>query len=416
MDKILRFIISCTLLSMAWMHIFGQFQSFDKAESLGNGLVKVQSSGRWGITDEDGTLKLSVEYNEPFFMNGKAVITEYGSNVLYGYVDSVGNVFQLPPYRINQSFPFITDDMLAIQENKTNGKWGYLNINSMKPIPIVIEKLGKIQDKAFKNIGINGKGTKDVFVIDYATPFNEGIASIYIERSGWHQIDQTGKERFKDADRQPALFRTSLNKGECLIFNHRGVILCSELPDHTAGILRYIDNKPVEIKKYSNGLRYPYMVINNGSKLIMDGRFRADKYENFATGDSVIFIERPPVIVKVEEPKDSFNLSRDLKVEFASTTVSASAKGVASITLNLSNKGEFPSDTIKVTLATKGAKDKIWTGIIPPGATEKITLSVPARFAKASISKTINWVVSSREDELKGDKLVTLRRYKPGKR
>lgn len=72
----------------------------------------------------------------------------------------------------------------------------------------------------------------------------------------------------------------------------------------------------------------------------LNTKFQADKYENVHSGDSIIFIERPPVIQKVEEPKDSFILDRDIKVTLSKKSVSAGAKGTAAITVNISNVGE----------------------------------------------------------------------------
>ncbi|MCM1081516.1 MAG: WG repeat-containing protein [Muribaculum sp.] len=346
---------------------FAQTSRFDEKVDLGNGLFKVKANNRWGLIDKNGNLILSIEYNEPLFMNGKAVLSKYGSQQIDGIVDSTGNFRETLHYYVNASYPFVTDGMLAVRET-LNGKWGFLNPDTGELLTVNFNgfKLGK--NKLLKALGFNGKGVKGSFVFDFVAPFVEGLAVVYTEKTGWHHIDKNGQERLKNPSLKPTMFRTSIHNGETVIFDDRGIVLCMEEPTGNAGIIKYVDEN-YEVKNYNVGLYYPYVIQTNGSKLFLNTKFQADKYENANSGDSIIFIERPPVIQRVEEPKDSFILDRDIKVTLSKKSVSAGAKGTAAITVNISNVGEFDSKDISVSINVNGTK-KSWEGTIAIGATQ----------------------------------------------
>lgn len=386
--------------------------NFDERINVGNGLYKVKTHDRWGIVDEQDNLMLSAEYNEPLFMNGKAVITLFGTNQLAGVIDSIGNFTQYPPLFINASYPFVSDDMLAVRE-KLTGNWGFLNTKTGELLKIQING-SKSKSKLLKNLGISGKGIKGTFIFDFVAPFVEGMAAVYSTKTGWHHIDITGKERLKNSGGTPSLFRSSLHNGECVIFADKGIVVCKETPDNYAGVVNYLEND-YEIKDYHNGLSYPYVIRTNGSRLILNSKLQADKFENFSRGDSVILIERPKIIPKIEEKKDSFNLSRDIKVEISKKTVSASSKGTTSITINIANNGEFESDSLHFVVTVKGSEKK-WNGIIPKGATQQVTLYISAKFSSPSISRIVSWTLKDFDDELSGEETVTIKRYRPKRR
>ena len=402
------------LLFFVCVHIASSAQrgNYDSREALGNGLYKVMSHERWGIVDDDDNLILSIEYNEPLFLNGRAVITNYGTRQLAGVVDSQGKFKPLPPYYVNPAYPFVCDGMLAVRE-EANGKWGFLNIDADQLLKIQI-KGAKSKNKLFKKLGISDKGVKGVFVFDFVAPYVEGMAVVFTEKTGWHHIDRSGHERFRLQSADPALFRSSLHNGECVIFGDKGIVVCRETPDFQAGIINYLEDS-YEIKDYRSGLTYPYVIRTNGSTLFLNSRLQADKFESSARGDSVIFIERPKIVPVVVEKKDSFNLSRDITVELSKTNVSAGSKGTAAVTLNITNDGQFDSDTIHVLFNIKGTK-KEWTGTISKGETHQITLYIPAKFSASSISRECEWSIDNSSDEISGSETVTIRRYRPSRR
>lgn len=392
--------------------VFAQGSMFDEKVDVGNGLYKVKTNNRWGLVDKNDNLKLSIEYNEPLFMNGKAVITKFGTKQLEGIVDSIGNFVSTPPYYVNAGYPFVTDGMLAVQETP-NDEWGFLNTDTGELLNVQFKGFKSRKNKLLKALGINGKGVKGIFVFDFVAPFTEGMAVVHTEKTGWHHIDKDGQERLKNPDLKPTLFRTSVHDGEAILFDERGIVLCMETPDRNAGIIKYVDDD-YEIKNYSTNLLYPYTIHTNGAKLILNTKFQADKYEK-SNGDSIIFIERPPMVQKVEEPTDSFTLDRDVKITLSKKSVSAGAKGTAAVTVNISNIGDFDSEKLVVSVNIHGAK-KSWEGTIPIGATQQITLFVPARFSAASISRNVDWTVICGQKEISGTNRVLIKRYRPSRR
>lgn len=406
-------ILAVLLYAICCLPICAQSNTFDEKVDLGNGLFKVKTNNRWGLVDKDDNLKLSIEYNEPLFMNGKAILSKYGSQQISGIVDSVGNYRETPPYYVNLAYPFVTDGMLVVKETP-NGEWGFLNTDTGELLTVNFKGFKSGKNKVIKALGINGKGVKGSFVFDFVAPFVEGLAVVHTEKTGWHHIDKNGQERLKNPSLKPTMFRTSIHEGEAVIFDDRGIVLCMEDPSGNAGIIKYVD-EDYEVKNYNVGLHYPYVIQTNGSKLILNTKFQADKYENAHTGDSIIFIERPPVIQKIEEPKDSFILERDIMVSLSKNNVSAGAKGTAAITVNISNVGEFDSKDISISINVNGTK-KSWEGTINVGATQQVTLYVPAKFSAASISRYVEWTLVCGENSIAGSDKVSIKRYKPSRR
>lgn len=411
--RIYKKLLFVFLSSIFCLSLSAQTSRFDEKVDLGNELFKVKTNNRWGLVDKDDNLKLSIEYNEPLFMNGKAVLSKYGSQQIAGIVDSIGNFMELPPYYINVGYPFVTDGMLAVKETP-NGEWGFLNTETGELLTVNFKGFKSGKNKVLKALGINGKGVKGSFVFDFVAPFVEGLAVVHTRKTGWHHIDKSGQERLKNPSLKPTMFRTSIHDGEAVIFDDRGIVLCKEDQSGNAGIIKSVDGD-YELKNYNTGLHYPYIIQTNGSKLILNTKFQADKYEDAQTGDSIIFIERPPVIQKVEESKDSFILDRDIKVTLSKKSVSAGAKGTAAITVNISNVGEFDSNEISVSININGTK-KSWEGAIAVGATQQFTLYVPAKFSAASISRDVEWTLTTKDGNITGSDKVSIKRYKPSRR
>lgn len=399
--------IFCSFLSAS-----AQSGKYDEKVNVGNGLYKVKTHDRWGIVDDNDKLMLSVEYNEPLFMNGKAVITIFGTRQLAGVIDSVGNFTQYPPYFIDASYPFVCDDMLAVRKN-ASGNWGFLNTKTGELLKVEIDRIKNKNIKQLKKLGITGYGTKGTFIFEFVAPFVEGIAAVYTPKTGWHHIDSAGQERFSST--APALFRSSLHNGECVIFGDKGIVVCKETPDYRAGVINYLEND-YELKLYHEKLSYPYAIQTNNSRLTLNSKLQADKFENFSRGDSVILIERPKIVPpKIEVKKDSFNMARDIRVELSKNAVSASSKGTAPVTISITNTGEFESAPLEIVITIKGTK-KEWQGIIAAGETQEVTLHIPAKFSASSITRAVSWVLKDHNDELSGEETITIRRYRPSRR
>lgn len=412
--KITKNLLVIIILFIPFISIYGGISKFDEKIDVGNGLFKVKTNNRWGLIDKDGNLKISIEYNEPLFINGYAVLTKIGSDQLEGIVDSIGNLKSTLPYYIDTNFPYVSDGMLAVKESP-EGDWGFMNVENGELITVIFKGYKLNKKNLIKTIGINGKGVKGSFVFDFVAPFSEGIAVVHTEKTGWHHIDRYGTERFINPNMQPTLFRTSLHDGEAIIFDDRGIVLCKELPDNNSGIIKVISEN-FEIKNYANDLSFPYIINTDNSHLIINSKFQADKYENIETGDSIIFIERPPIIIpEIIEPTDSFTLDRDIKVSLSKNSVSAGVKGTATVTVNVSNIGEFDSKNLSVTVNINGIK-KSWEGTIGIGTTQQITMYIPAKFSSPSISRDVEWVIKSDHNEIIGNDKVSIRRYKPSRR
>lgn len=410
-------ILTAILAALTFMLASAQTADYDKRINLGNGLYKVESHGRWGIVDTRDNLLLSVEYNEPVFVNGKAVITLYGTDQLAGIVSAAGIFKQLPPYYISRAFPHVYENMLVVRSIPT-GKWGYLNTNTVELLKVQIG--GSKTNNALAHMGIVGsnKGIKGTFLFDFAAPFVEGMAVVYTTKTGWHHIDTAGKERLKSKKGTPTLFRTSLHNGKCVIFGDQGIVVCKETPDQYAGVVKYLADY-YDIKDYSTGLTEPFVITTGKNRLYLNPLFKADKFENTATKDSVILIERPKPAPApapaVQKPKDSFNLQRDIEIKLAKTNISASSKGTATVTLNITNSGKFDSDLLHLTMTGVGRVEE-WEGIIPAGQTQQVSISVPAKFSAANINPLVVWTLKDTNNEITGRGYVTIYRYRPKRR
>lgn len=411
--KIRIIILFVALVAVSFLSGYAQTGNYEqRVNGRAMGYTKYPPMGRWGIVDNAGNLKLSIEYNEPLFMNGKAVITEYGTKRLVGVLDSVGDFTSYPPYYVNASYPFVCDNMLAVRQTES-GNWGFLDTTTGKLLNVNISG-AKNKNKFLKTLGISGKGVKGSFVFEFVAPFVEGMAAVYSSKTGWHHIDKTGKERFKDSNMKPTLFHSSVHNGECVIFNDKGIVVCKETPDHYAGIINYLEND-YEIKDYHKEAGFPYVVKSNASRLVMNHSFQADKYENLSRGDSVILIERPKIVRKKTVKKKTNPTMNDITVELSRKNISAGAKGTAAISVTVKNIGHMESDTLHLTIDVKGTK-KEWSGVLSPGASQQIIFYVPAKFSTSSITRVVSWTLRDSSNEIPGEDTVTIRRYKPSRR
>lgn len=385
--------------------IFAQGLRYDEEIELPCGLVKVKSNNRYGLLDADGSLKLPVEFKNIVFREGKALIINFGSNHLYGYVDSLGVIKHFEKdYFLNMNYPYFSYGFVCVSDKAIGGKWGYISYD---------EKLLAIELKAMKSGIFTSKKLKGKFILDFAAPFNEGYAAVYAEKAGWYHIDIYGNNRF--VLNKPSVLRTSVYHGESIIYTEDGVKLYAESNDGSAGVKVHIDdnlgnlhcNKALPTVAYSND----YKTVS-----VLDTLFRAEKIRWLKPegADSIVFIAPPVVEPKIIEPTDSFTLTRDIVIDIVKTTVSVNAKGKTTISVTVSNKGKFDSKELYVNIQCNGST-KVWHGILLKGEVETIPITLSARISAPKITRKLEWKVSVDNQYVDGEQTITINRYRPSK-
>lgn len=398
----------CLLFLLWWVAgfvcspIFAQGLRYDEEVKLPYGLTRVKSSNHYGLLDASGKLKLPVEFQNIEFREGRALIIDFGSNHLYGYVDSLGVIKRFKKdYFLNMNYPYFSCGFICVSDKAVDGKWGYIDYYET---PLSIEL------KAVKS-GIFSSKLKGKFIFDFAAPFSEGYASVYSEKAGWHHIDTHGRERF--ILDKPSKIRTTVYHGESIIYTEDGVKIYEEGIDENAGVKMHIDDKVSDL--YFNK-KMPGIVLsnNNNTVTVLDTLFRAEKIRWLKPEgpDSIVFIAPPVVEPEIIEPIDSFTLARDITVDIARTTVSVNAKGKAVITIILSNKGDFDSKELNVNIQCNGST-KIWNGILLKGESEEISMTLSARISVPRIIRELGWKISTDNQYIDGEYSITINRYRP---
>lgn len=385
--------------------IFAQGLRFDEEVKLSCGLTKVKSNNRYGLLDAEGKLKLSVEFQDIVFREGRALIINFGSNHLYGHIDSLGVIKHFKEdYFLNMNYPYYSCGFVSVSDKAIGGKWGYMNYD---------EKLLSIELKAIKSGLFTSKKIKGKFILDFAAPFNEGYASVYAEKSGWHHIDIQGHDRF--ILNKPSQLRTTVYQGESIIYTEDGVKLYEEGNDRGAGVKIHIDDKTTDLH-YSKAL--PTVAYSNDDKTVsvLDTLFRAEKIRWLKPegADSIVFIAPPVIEPEIIEPTDSFTLARDITIDVVKTTVSVNAKGKTTLSVTISNKSDFDSKELYVNIQCNSSTTE-WHGILLKGETETIPITLSARISTPRITRKLEWKISVDNQSLDGEQTITINRYRPTK-
>lgn len=369
-------------------------QSLGYAEktALGNGFYKVKSGSAYGMINDAGQVIVSVEYHDLRFKEGRALLLKEDNYRLHGYVDTLGHIHPFDnEYYADPTYPYFSEGYLAVR-NKKN-KWGYITGDETP---------------------IKQKFTQSACRFDRAYPFSEGYAVVYTRRKGWQHIDRTGRERFLLIPAGNAIYRTSVHKGECLIFTDEGIKQYQEAPTGEANIK--IALSPAATGINWSGIDEGRLVCQEGT-LYLDDKHRAEKFSNGI--DSLVFIL--PVLPEVrvprvaEEKKDTFCLEKEIEISLPQPVATASAKGWATFRIHLSNRSKLPSGEIEVEMSAGNTRDR-WKGSLEAGATQKINFSLPARISVASVSRQLTLVVRQKESKLETTYQLTIRRYTPGNR
>lgn len=385
--------------------VFAQGLKYDEEVKLPCGLTKVKSSNRYGLLDESGKLKLPVEFQNLEFREGRALIIDFGSNHLYGYIDSLGVVNRFKhDYFLNMDYPYFSCGFICVSDKAIDGKWGYIDFYE-HPLSVEI--------KTVKSGIFSFKKTKGKFIFDFAAPFNEGYASVYLEKAGWHHIDIHGYERF--ILDKPSKLRTSIYHSECIIYTEDGVKVYEEYSNKSAGIKMHVDENTSDLH-YNKTL--PTVVYSNSNNTVtkLDTLFRAEKIRWLKPdgADSIVFIAPPIIKTKIIEPKDSFMLARDITMNVAGSTVSVNAKGKATVTVVLCNKGDFDSKELSVYIRCNGTT-KIWHGILLKGKAEEIPIVLSVRISVPQITRKLDWKIATDNQYIEGEKNILINRYRPNR-
>lgn len=385
--------------------IFAQGLRFDEEVELSCGLTKVKSNNRYGLLDADGKLKLPVEFQNIVFREGRALIINFGSNHLYGYVDSLGVIKQFKEdYFLNMNYPYYSCGFVCVSDKAIGGKWGYINSD---------EKLLPMELKTIKSGIFTSKKMKGKFILDFAAPFNEGYAAIYAEKAGWYHIDSYGRNRF--VLDKPSQLRTTVYHGESIIYTEDGIKLYEEGNDRSAGVKIHINDKIADLH-YSN--TSPTVVYSNDYKTVsvLDTLFRVEKIRWLKPegADSIVFIAPPAIEPEIIEPTDSFTLARDITLTVVKTKVSVNAKGKTTISVTLSNKSDFDSKELYANIQCNGSA-KVWHGILLKGETETIPITLSARISTPQITRKLEWKISVDNQYIDGEQTITINRYRPTK-
>lgn len=385
--------------------ISAQRLRYDEKIELSCGLTKVKSNNRYGLLDADGRLKLPVEFQDIVFREGRALIIHFGSNHLYGYVDSLGVIKHFKKdYFLNMNYPYFSYGFICVTDKAIDGKWGYINYDEKS----LSAELSALKSGIFVSKKIKGK-----FIFDFAAPFSEGYASVYAEKAGWHHIDIYGHERF--ILDKPSKLRTTVYQGESLIYTEDGVKIYEEDENRSAGVKIHIAENTSDLYY---ALTLPTIAYSDNYKTvaILDTLFRAEKigWQKPEGADSIVFIAPPVIEPEIVEPIDSFTLTRDIIIEVNKTTVGVNAKGKVTISMTLTNKGDFDSKELYVNIQCNGST-KTWHGILLKGETEEISMVLSARISVPRIKRKLEWEISVENQQMNGEENIIINRYRPAR-
>lgn len=373
---------------------YAQGFGYDSKTDIGNGLYKVKSGEHFGIIDGNDNVVVSIEYQDILFKDGKALLTR--DDVLYGVVDSLGvtKTFEIQ-YKVHPKYRYIYDGYIIVG----NTKWGFIT-----------EEGEPLRIKSKIN-GILSFGKKFPTMFDDVVPFVDGYAAVYLKKSGWKHIDKSGVERYTLSDEKAkASFRSSIYKGECIIVTDDGIKQYQENSTSQAVVKRVL----------SSSATYPNFIQDSSATkisykegiLTLDSLMRVSKFETET--DSIVFIEKPRKVIvkKGDVPVDTLSLKEDLKVELVYKNLQANEKGRAYTEVKLVNTSIDKFEELSVTLECAGATGK-WDDSLGGNSEVRIPFNIPARFSSTYIKRNILIGISHKDDSIKLEYPVTIKRYTP---
>lgn len=298
---------------MSILTVNAQGFGYDSKTEIGNGLYKVKSGQCYGIIDDEDNVVVSVEYQDILYRQGKALLTK--DNILYGVVDSLGKVKSFEPkYKIHPQFKYIYDGHIIVGDSK----WGYLSEDG-EPLFFNTKSMGAF---IFRK--------KSFMVFDDVYPFIDGLATVFLKKTGWRHIDKTGKERFVLNNKKAVSeFRSSVYKNECVIVTDEGIKQYQENDERYAVVKRILSTS-ASGRRNSTSIPTRKIFYDEGT-LVLDSLMRVEKFET--KNDSIVFIEKlKPAIVETPQftnPADILSVKDNLQVELTNRNIQANVKGKA---------------------------------------------------------------------------------------
>lgn len=388
----LLFVLSLISIIKANAQGFG----YDSRTAIGNNLYKVKSGQYYGIIDDKDNVVVSVEYQDIRYRQGKALLTK--DNTLYGVVDSLGKVKSFEPkYKIHPQFRYIYDGYIIVGDSK----WGYLSEDG-KPLFFNTKSKG-----AFMFL------KKSFMVFDDAYPFVDGMATVYLKKTGWKHIDTTGKERFiLNSKKAVADFRSSVYKEESIIATEDGIKQYQENEERHAVVKRILSTS-ASGKRISQNASNQKVYYNEGT-LFLDSIMRVEKFET--KSDSIIFIEKPkPVIVESPQlpiPEDTLSVKDNMRVNLMNRSIQANGKGKANTEVKISNKSSFKFEDLKISLQC-GTITREWKGTLEGSSEIHLSLTIPATFSASQIKRNVIVHIYYKDEDIEYKLPLTIKRYTP---
>lgn len=388
----LLFVLSLISIIKANAQGFG----YDSRTAIGNNLYKVKSGQYYGIIDDKDNVVVSVEYQDILFRQGKALLTK--DNTLYGIVDSLGKVKSFEPkYKIHPQFRYIYDGYIIVGDSK----WGYLSEDG-KPLFFNTKSKG-----AFIFL------KKTFMVFDDAYPFVDGLATVFLKKTGWKHVDTTGNERFILSNKKAiADFRSSIYKEECIIATDEGIKQYQENEERHAVVKRILSTsasgKRISLNNSSQKVYY------NEGTLVLDSLMRVEKFE--IKTDSIIFIEKPkPVIVEIPQlsiPEDTFSVKDNMRVNLMNRSIQANGKGKANTEVKISNKSSLKFENLTILLQC-GTITREWEGTLEGNSEIHLSLTIPATFSASQIKRNVIVHIYYKDEDIEYKLPLTIKRYTP---
>lgn len=392
-----------TLLFIFWaLHsaiiCFSQNYEYDERVKLDNGLYKVKSGNYYGIIDKDDNVVVSIEFQDITFNEGKALlIRENGT--LYGVVNTLGHINTFEnEYIVHPKYREVNEGHIIVGRKKGKAKWGYITENG-DPL--------HIEGQTLK--GIIAKGQPSMF--EEASPFVNGYAAVQIKNNYWKHIDKNGKERFKLGDKKnnKAIYRSTINEGECVIVSEDGIKVYQENNNKEAVVKRVLASNATYVD-FVKGNYDSKLMFKEGT-LSIDFFNRVTKFRS-GTRTETLIKEKVEEYKKEVIPEKKLSMKDIFSVKNLHKVVNVDENGMARTVTQIKNNTNKELKGISVTLECKGAK-RSWEGSISAQKEKSLYLDIPARISTPFIKSNIIIEIKYNNEVIDYELPVTIKRYTP---
>lgn len=408
-----RFIQFVTLFLLITASVVSYAQTYGSIEKfpLKNGLQKVKSGPFYGMYDANDNVIVSVEYADFVFVDDIAILTKEDGTV-HGYVkyqNDGAEVFLFDtPYEFHPQFPFYWNGYLPVRkisktrgDDSKEGRWMFLDENGN---PIFNPLLNKRKLKV-----------RLPYTFFKVNTFSDGYAVVTTNQNQIIHIDKKGNKSFTLPKDEVCYFRSSVYKGECVMVTDSGVKLYQENPSTKEAQVKLI------LVPYISKLdtaTLPDSLSFDGGKLHFDLWGRTKSFVP-TKGEVVYFIE--PIISEKKKDNDTNRDSvtkwelKHLEVRLVHAVATATDKGYAKFTLNITNNADVPSDTLNLTVKSDSygdlyVRDINRTFVLQPREQKTIPFDIPARFSEDQQKHRITVTVANADANIEEYLTVTVRR------